>query len=253
MTIRAVSPSAERKPELAGQTVVVIGGSAGIGLETARRARAEGANVILTGRDPERLRQAASELGALSTATFDAHDLAALAAFFQGLAAPVDHVLVTAGRPYYAALADMDFEQARRAFEEHPMLMLGVARHAARKVRAPGTLLFMGGTGGRHRGVGLSIIGALTAALPALTANLALEIAPVRVNLIAAGFVDTPLSASLLGDQLDARRDQLRKTLPIGRVVGPTDVAALAVHLMTNTALTGATYDIDGGQQLVAG
>ena len=87
--------------------------------------------------------------------------------------------------------------------------------------------------------------------MPALIANLALEIAPVRVNLIAAGFVDTPLSAALLGDQLDARRNQLRATLPIGRVVGPGDVAALAVHLMTNTALTGATYDIDGGQQLV--
>jgi NAD(P)-dependent dehydrogenase (short-subunit alcohol dehydrogenase family) len=99
----------------------------------------------------------------------------------------------------------------------------------------------------------LSVISALTAALPALTANLALEIAPIRVNLIAAGFVDTPLSASLLGDQLDERRDQLRATLPIGRVVGPADVAALAVHLMTNTALTGATYDIDGGQQLVSG
>ena len=62
---------------------------------------------------------------------------------------------------------------------------------------------------------------------------------------------DTPLSASLLGEQLDARREQLRSTLPIGRVVGPADVAALAVHLMANTALTGATYDIDGGQQLV--
>ena len=71
------------------------------------------------------------------------------------------------------------------------------------------------------------------------------------MNLIAAGFVDTPLSAALLGDQLDARREQLRETLPIGRVVGPSDIAALAVHLMTNTALTGATYDIDGGQQLV--
>ena len=70
---------------------------------------------------------------------------------------------------------------------------------------------------------------------------------------LAAGFVDTPLSASLLGDQLDARREQLRTTLPIGRVVGPTDIAALAVHLMTNTAVTGATYDIDGGQQLVEG
>lgn len=87
--------------------------------------------------------------------------------------------------------------------------------------------------------------------MPALTKNLAVEIAPIRVNLIAAGFVDTPLSASLLGDQLDARREQLRKTLPVRRVIGPADIAALAVHLMTNTAVTGATYDIDGGQQLV--
>jgi NAD(P)-dependent dehydrogenase (short-subunit alcohol dehydrogenase family) len=125
------------KPDLAGQIVVVIGGSSGIGLETAKRARAEGADVVLTGRNSERL------------------------------------------------------------------------QHAA------------------------------------------LELAPVRVNLIAPGFVDTPLSATLLGDRLDERRDQLRTTLPIGRVVGPADVAALAVHLMTNAALTGATYDIDGGQQLI--
>ena len=76
---------------------------------------------------------------------------------------------------------------------------------------------------------------------------------PVRVNLIAPGFVDTPLSASLLGDDLEARRAQLRATLPIGRVVGQADVAALAVHIMTNTALTGATCDIDGGQQLIRG
>jgi NAD(P)-dependent dehydrogenase (short-subunit alcohol dehydrogenase family) len=143
----------------------VIGGSAGIGLETARRARAEGAKVILTGRDPERLKRAAGELDAVSTTDFDATDTASLERFF---------------------------------------------------------------------------------------ANLALELAPVRVNLIAAGFVDTPLSAELLGDQLENRRDQLRATLPIRRVVEPADVAALAVHIMTNTALTGATYDIDGGQQLIS-
>ena len=240
-------------PALLGQTVVVIGGSAGIGLETARRARAEGADVILTGRNSERLQDAASELGALSAATFDANDLAALEGFFENLSGPIDHVMVTAGRPYYARLADMDFEDARRGIEEHQMLMLGVARYGAAKVGPGGTLLFMGGTGGRHTALGLGIISAGTAALPALTANLALEVAPVRVNLIAAGFVDTPLSASLLGDQLDERRNQLRATLPIGRVVEPADVAALAVHVMTNTALTGATYDIDGGQQLVAG
>jgi NAD(P)-dependent dehydrogenase (short-subunit alcohol dehydrogenase family) len=111
----------------------------------------------------------------------------------------------------------------------------------------------MGGTGGRSPSKGVGLVSAMTAALPALTASLALEVAPVRVNLIAAGFVDTPLSASLLGEGLQARRDELSATLPIGRVVGPADVAALAVHLMTNTALTGATYDIDGGQGLLAG
>jgi NAD(P)-dependent dehydrogenase (short-subunit alcohol dehydrogenase family) len=122
---------------------------------------------------------------------------------------------------------------------------------AVGKVRPGGSLVFIGGTGGRRRGVGLALIGAMSAALPALVANLAIEFAPIRVNLVAPGFVDTPLSASLLGDQLAARREQLRATLPIGRVVGPADVAALAVHLMSNTALTGATYDVDGGQQLV--
>jgi NAD(P)-dependent dehydrogenase (short-subunit alcohol dehydrogenase family) len=235
-----------------GQTVVLIGGSAGIGLETARLARAEGAEVILTGRNPDRLEKAASELGAKSTAAFDANDSAALEDFFGELEGSIDQVLATAGGPYYAPLAEMDFDKARRALAAHPMLMLGVARHAASKVRPGGSLLFMGGTGGRRPSAGL-IISAGTAALPALTASLALEVAPVRVNLIAAGFVDTPLSASLLGDRLEERRAQLRATLPIGRVVGPEDVAALAVHLMTNTALTGATFDIDGGQQLLSG
>jgi len=241
----------QREPELFGQTVVVIGGSAGIGLETARRARAEGARLILTGRNPERLQRAASELDALSTAAFDATDPASLERFFHDLPTTIDHVMVTAGRPYYARLIDMDFEQARRAFDEHLLLVLQVARNAAHKVRPGGTLLFMSGTGGRRPGIGLAIASTVTAALPALTANLALELAPVRVNLIAAGFVDTPLSASLFGDELENRRNQLRATLPIRRVVGPSDVAALAVHIMTNTALTGATYDVDGGQQLI--
>lgn len=119
-------------------------------------------------------------------------------------------------------------------------------------MRPPGTLLFIGGTSGRQAGVGLALISALTAAMPAMVANLALELAPIRANIIAAGFVDTPLSATLLGDQLEARRAEFRATLPIGRVVGPADIAALAVHIITNTALTGATYDIDGGQQLLS-
>jgi NAD(P)-dependent dehydrogenase (short-subunit alcohol dehydrogenase family) len=251
MTSATTSVSVGHEPELLGQTVVLIGGSAGIGLETGRRARREGADVILTGRDPERLKRAGQDLDARSTAAFDASDPASVKRFFEDLPDPIDHVLVTAGGPHYGALLEMDPTQVRQALGEHVVLGLEVARNAAPRMRPGGTLLLMGGTGGRRISRALGIVSAATAALPPFTAALALELAPVRVNLIAAGFVDTPLSASLLGDGLDARRDELRAKLPIGRVVGPADVAALAVHLMANTAITGATYDIDGGQQLL--
>lgn len=251
MSTATASSAPQREPALAGQTVVVIGGSSGIGLETARRARTEGAKLILAGRNPEHLEQTARELGAMSTAAFDATDFDRLGKFFDALPTPIDHLLVTGPGPYYAPLAELDFEKARRDIEAHLLLPLLVARHAAKKARPGGTLLFMSGTGGRRPTVGSALITALSAALPAMAKTLALEVAPVRVNVIAAGFVDTPLSATILGGELDKRREQLRTTLPIGRVVGPADIAALAVHLMTNTAITGATYDIDGGQQLV--
>jgi NAD(P)-dependent dehydrogenase (short-subunit alcohol dehydrogenase family) len=247
-----MSAIGEREPALGGQTVVLIGGSAGIGLETARLARREGADVVLAGRSPGRLTQAAAEVGARSTAAFDATDSAALERFFVDLPAPIDHVLVTAGSPSYGPLLEMSAADVRDGLSDHVVMGLEVARSAAGKMRPGGTLLLMGGTGGRRIAPGLGIASAATAALPPFVAALALELAPIRVNLIAAGFVDTPLSASLLGEGLDARREELRSTLPIGRVIGPADVAALAVHIMANTALNGATYDIDGGQQFVS-
>jgi NAD(P)-dependent dehydrogenase (short-subunit alcohol dehydrogenase family) len=251
MTSPPTAGPVQRAPELAGQTVVVIGGSAGIGLETARRARGEGADVVITGRNPGRLAQAAQEVGAARTAAFDATDAASLKRFFQDLPTPIDHVMVTAGGPTYGSLLEMDAARVRAAMSDRMVLALGVARNAAGRMRPGGTLLLMGSTGARRIGPGEGIASAAFDALPPFVAALSLELAPVRVNLIAAGFVDTPLSASLLGDKLTERRDELRRTLPIGRVVGPADVAALAVHIMTNTALTGATYDIDGGEQFV--
>jgi NAD(P)-dependent dehydrogenase (short-subunit alcohol dehydrogenase family) len=237
--------------QLDGQTVVVIGGSAGIGLETGRRARAEGAEVVLTGRNPEHLEGAAAEVGARETSAFDAGDADALRRFFEGVPGRIDHVLVTAGGPTYGPLLEMSAEEVRDGVSDHIVLAMEVARSARSKMNDGGALLFIGGTGGRRISRELGIASAATAALPAFAATLALELAPIRVNLIAPGFVDTPLSASILGEGLEARRQELRDRLPIGRVVGPEDVAALAVHLMSNTAVTGATFDIDGGQQFV--
>lgn len=250
METKASSTRAESK--LLGQTVVVIGGSSGIGLETARQARAAGAQLVLTARNAERLDNVARELEARFTAAFDAMDLRSLEQFFASLPGPVDHVMLTAGGPAYIPLSSMKIDDARRAFDERLLVTLGTALFSRGKIRPGGSLLFVGGTGARRPGAGLTLATTLTAAIPAMVANLALELAPTRVNVIAPGFVDTPLSASLLGDHIDARRDELRGTLPIRRVVVPADVAALAVHIMSNDALTGATYDVDGGQQLIA-
>jgi NAD(P)-dependent dehydrogenase (short-subunit alcohol dehydrogenase family) len=234
---------------LSGSTVVVIGGTSGIGLETARQAHDAGAKVVVTGRDQARLTAVRDELG-VAAATLDLADAAALSRFFTELPAPVDHVLLSGGGPVYAPILEMDFDVARGSLDAHLLGALRVARECVGRVRPGGSLTLITGTGARRSGHGYILAAIGTAGLAAITANAALELAPLRVNAVAAGFVDTPLSARLLGDQLEQRREQLRATLPIGRVVGPADVAALVLHLMANDALTGATYDVDGGQQL---
>ena len=239
-----------RAEQLAGQTLVVLGGTSGIGLETARRARNEGADVILTARDPDRLHRIGLELGA-SISAFDLSDTGRLTSFFHHLPGPVDHVLVSGAGPRYVSFVELDIDKIRHGLERI-VLSVQIACLAKDAVQPTGSLLLISGTPGRRPSSG-PLISAVTAALPALARSLALELSPIRVNVLAPGFVDTPLSAAILGDGLEARREQLRASLPIRRVVGPQDVAALAVALMTNTAVTGATFDIDGGQQLIAG
>jgi NAD(P)-dependent dehydrogenase (short-subunit alcohol dehydrogenase family) len=182
---------------LSDQTVVVLGGSAGIGLETARAAADAGAQVVITGRSRDRLERAAAEVSASSTALFDVTDIAALDEFFAGLSSGIDQIMLTAGSPHYGPLLQMSADEVRSAMSDHVVTALAVAGHAARLVRPGGSLVLMGGTGARRVAPGLGLASALTAAMPPLAAALALELAPVRVNLIAAGFVDTPLSTTV--------------------------------------------------------
>ncbi len=166
MSTATTTRSLRREPELLGQTVVLIGGSAGIGLETARRARAEGADVVLTGRDAEHLDRAALDVDARSTAAFDATDEASLKQFFDGLPDPIDHVLVTAGGPHYTPVLEMTADQVREAMSDHVVMALAVARNVVGRMRPGGTLLLMGGTGGRRIRPDVGLISAASAALP---------------------------------------------------------------------------------------
>ena len=147
----------------------------------------------------------------------------------------------------------MDADQVREALGDHVVLALEVARNAAGKMRPGGTLLLMGGTGGRRISRELGLASAATAVAAAVHGGPRARARPGPRQPHRRRLRRHPaVGLVLLRDGLEARREELRATLPIGRVVGPADVAALAVHLMTNTALTGATYDIDGGQQFVA-
>ena len=207
---------------LAGQTVVVIGGSSGIGLETARRARAVGADLVITATDPDPLHRVGLELGA-GIAALDPLDFDRLARFFGALSAPVDHVALAALGHRDARLEGLDADTARRGLDAQLLVPLQVARNAAGRLRDGGTLLFFGGS---TAGSGRSLGRVVSAALPALTRNLALELPGVRVNLISGVPADALPSAS-------------------------AEIAELAVHLMTNGALTGATLEVGRGHDMV--
>lgn len=235
----------------AGKSALIIGGSYGVGLEIARQFTDGGGTVILVARNPERLAAAADLLGGVPTAVLDATDLPAVEQLFDWLEQPVDHVIVPAGGSYYAPIEEIEFPEARYIFEEKLWLALTIAQKAKAKINPGGSILFFSGTAPRRPARGVATIAASVGAMTQVTKNLALELAPVRFNLLAAGFLDTPLSATLLGDGLDARREQLKRDLPIGRIVEVDEVAALATHIMWNGALTGAVFDIDGGESLI--
>ena len=238
--------------DLDGKNIVIIGGSSGMGLATAAAAATAGAAVTIASSDKSRLDTALAALPAgCAGAVIDTRSEASVAEALDRIG-ELDHLVYTAGdRVTPRPLTEVTPEEARQLFEVRFWGAVTAVRHAAPRIRPGGSIVLTSGTIGVRPSPGAALAAGSAAAIEGLTRGLAVELAPVRVNAIAAGFVDTPLSAELLGPGLDERREQLRATLPIGRVVEPADVAALAVHLMANTAVTGATYDIDGGEQLV--
>jgi NAD(P)-dependent dehydrogenase (short-subunit alcohol dehydrogenase family) len=230
-----------RELRLAGQTVVVIGGTSGIGLETARLARTEGADLIITARETERLHRVGREVAA-KIAAFDVTDIHRLRRFFDGLPASFDHLLLSGGLSYSAPFAELDLDESRRTAEPRLWSPLQVARLAMGRIRPGGVLLFLGCRRELDPIAGPVNI-ALAAALAAMVGSLASELAPARVNLITSGFVDRMVSADLSGATRGARDEEL-DTLSIESRVEPRDAAALAVHVMTNEAITGATLEV---------
>jgi NAD(P)-dependent dehydrogenase (short-subunit alcohol dehydrogenase family) len=236
---------------LKNSLVVILGGSTGIGLATARAAKAEGAQVIVTGRSPEKLQRAQAELGSdVRTVVLDVADEEGTRRFFQGLA-KVDHVFITAGTLIADRKLAPDSDSLRPAMDTRFWGALYAAKYAAPKIVAGGSITFMSGVAAWRPLEGAAVASASCGAVEAFARALALDLAPVRVNTIEPGYVDTPLLDSLLGAKKGEILAAAAARLPVKRIGTAEDVADAVLFLMKNGYVTGITLTIDGGHTLV--
>lgn len=236
---------------LNGKTLVILGGSSGIGLATARAAQAEGARVIITGRDAARLSRAVETLGGEArSACFDAADEAGARGFFESLDG-FDHLFTTAGTLVHDVRLTPTREAMAVALDVRFWSAAFACKYGAPRMRPGGSLVFMSGTAGTRPLVGAAVASGSCAAIESFARAMALDLAPLRVNAVAPGYVDTPLFDALLGDQRDAVLKAAGEKLPVGRVGRPEEIADAVLFLMRNGYVNGTTLTVDGGGLLV--
>jgi len=236
---------------LKNATVVVLGGSSGIGLATAKAARTEGARLIIAGRSEQRLLKARAEFGdAARTVVLDVADESGTRSFFQGLD-HLDHLFITAGALVRDSRLAPDTATLQPAMHTRFWGALYAAKYGAQRMNGSGSITFMSGTAATRPLAGLSVASASCGAVEAFARALAVDLAPIRVNTIQPGFVDTPLLDEVLGAQRAEILAAAAARLPVRRVGKPEDIADAVLFLMKNGYVTGITLTIDGGGLLV--
>jgi len=231
--------------------VVVVGGSSGMGLATAKAALSDGARVVITGRSAEKLAAANEVLGGRArTAVLEITQEDSVAQLFSELG-PVDHILCTAGSPVAAKRLQVDSSLMRGAFDTRVMGDIFVAKHAASRMRAGGSITFIVGVAAPRPYEGSAVTSAACAAVEGLTRGLAVDLAPLRVNAIRPGYVDTEMIGEVLGEKKDEYLAAIAKKLLVRRIGRVEDIADAALFLMKNGYVTGITLTVDGGHVLV--
>lgn len=241
----------------AQQTVIVIGGSSGIGLGVARAVAERGADLVIVGRSREKLERAALELGgarSVRAITADVTREEQVQHLFESVP-ELDHLVVTAADLRYAPVDSLSLDMARTVIDSKIVAALLLAKHAGRRIRPGGSIVFTTGVASDRPAPNGALTATVNGALEALVRALALELAPTRVNALSPGWVDTPLwdelAPVLAGKHKETVFAQFASRLPVRRVGKPEDLGHAAVFLMENEFSTGATLHVDGGHRLV--
>jgi NAD(P)-dependent dehydrogenase (short-subunit alcohol dehydrogenase family) len=249
-TIPAVGHDRCMPLEFENAEVVVIGGTSGIGLATAAMAQEAGARITVVGRDEARLADALQQLGdAARGMTLDVADEGAVQDLF-GSFDHVDHVAMLAGTRADGEIATIDTATAKEPVENRLWGALYVCKYAAPKM-TDGSITICTGAGVARPRRGGAIVAAAAGGSELLARAVALEVAPVRVNIIRPGIVDTPLLTRMAGEHRDSVIESQSKRIPLGRIARPEEIAHAILFLMSNTYVTGSTLTIDGGFSLV--
>lgn len=232
------------------QRIVVIGGSSGMGFATARIAAAEGATVVIAGRSQEKLQKARAQIqGTVEALTVNVMDEASVKAFFDKVG-EFDHLTTPGNEAAMGPFLELDTAKARAAFDSKFWGQYHAARYGAPKIRAGGSITFFSGIWSQRPVPGSSAITAINSAVEGLGRALAMELAPIRVNTVSPGIVDTPIYSRMAPDAKETMFKNVAASLPVRRVGRPEEIAQTVLCLMSNGFATGNTLYIDGGATL---
>jgi len=234
---------------------MIIGGSSGMGLALARRLIGAGDHVIIVGRNAERLARARDDLGApkrLETFAADVTVTSEVEALFAGRSL-LDHIVCTAAdvTGAYELLPALDLDAARHAIDSKIVAPILIAKHGAPRLAAHGSLAFVSGIAAYRPMPRGTVVATINAALEGLVRALAIELAPIRVNAVSPGWVDTPIWAAVAGDRKADLLASMAARLPVGRVGRPEDIADALAFVIGNGFTTGTVLHVDGGHRLV--
>ncbi|MBZ9756359.1 SDR family oxidoreductase [Mesorhizobium sp. ESP6-5] len=240
---------------ISNQRILIVGGGSGMGLALARRCLEAGAEVIIAGRGENRLRQAREALGnpaGLGMATVDITREDQVGALFAGIGG-LDHIVSTAAdiEGAYRLLPELGLEAAQRVVDSKLFGPLLLAKHGAPRLAVAGSMTFVSGIAAYRPAARGSVVAAVNAALEGLVRALAIELAPLRVNAVSPGWVDTEIWAQVAGDRKADTLAAMAERLPVGRIGQPEDIADAIAFLIGNGFATGTTLHVEGGHRLV--